>query len=284
VLPISSGNRVPPNAPTRVAGTPKNGPLTLERLVISSAGTPGGARDWIVNDIEVDGVSQLSVKDLPGALFGTRGVAAGNRHAASRINFANLDVIEHDSEAVVTVTYVGPNPEGVPFYASIVGDYPQQRPTVLPIDSSGPIKKATIQARLDAPLRIELLEIDCGNDGADWTVHDVRVDSSSVFMRPGNVIPGDMFSTSAIDTFVTFVPGKLLEIDVQYNGAAPAGIPFVGRIFGTVVREDYSQPPPDVQVLLSFADYSTVQTYTTIAVATCRWRQSYVRPTELTTP
>jgi hypothetical protein len=253
--------------------------------MISSAGTPGGARDWIVNDVEVDGVSQLSVKDLPGALFGTRGVAAGNRHAASRIHFTNLDVIEHDSEAAVTVTYVGPNPEGVPFYASIVGEYPQQRPTVLPIDSSGPIKtKATIQARLDAPLRIELLEIDCGNDGADWTVHDVRVDSSSVFMRPGDPIPGDMFSTSAIDTFVTFVPGKLLEIDVQYNGAAPAGIPFVGRILGSVVREDHSRPPPDVQVLLSVANHHTAQRYSTLVVATCKWRQPYVRPTELTAP
>jgi hypothetical protein len=286
VLPLSSGNRVPPNVPIRIIGLPKNGPLTLEALMISSAGTPGGARDWIINDIEVDDVSQLSVKDLPGELFRTRGVAADDKkHATARIHFNGLDVIEHDSKAVVTVTYVGPNPEGVPFYASIVGAYPKQRPTVLPIDSAGPIKtKATIQARLDAPLRIELLEIDCGNDGADWTVHDVRVDGASAVVQPSSPIPGAMFSTRAIDTLVTFAPGTNVEIDVQYVGNVPAGIPFIGRILGTVVRDDYDQPPPDVQVLLSVANHSTAQRYTTMVEAKCNWRTPYVKPAEPTAP
>lgn len=286
VLPLSSMNRVPPNVPIRIVGVPKYGPLTLENLMISSAGTPGGARDWIINDVEVDGASQLSVKNLPGALFGTRGVVAdNNKHAASRIRFVGLDVIEQDSEAVVTVTYVGPNPEGVPFYASIIGEYPQQRPTVLPIDSSGPIKaKATIQARLDAPLRIELLEIDCGNDGADWIVSDVRVDGASAFVQPGNPIPGDMFSSRAIDTFVTFAPGKIIEIDVQYIGGLSTGIPFVGRILGTIVRDDYDQPPPAVQVFLSVANHSTAQRYSTIVETKCNWRVPYVRPAEPTAP
>jgi hypothetical protein len=280
VLPLGSENRIAPGRPTRIRGMPTHGPLTLEELILSGAGT-----DWIINDVEIGGVSQLSVKNLPGAVFGKHGVAAARRRSYSTTLFSGLDVIERDGEVVITVTYVGPNPEGVFFYASIYGVHPPQRPTTLPIDSSGSIKtKATIKARLDAPLRIELMEICCGNDGADWKIHDVRVDGASVLTQPSSPIPGNVFATRGIDHFATFVPGMDIEIDVQYVGGLTTGIPFVGQIFGTVVRNDYSQPPPDVQVLLSFADYSTARTYTTIAVATCRWRQSYVRPTELTAP
>jgi hypothetical protein len=62
-----SSNRDPilPHVPTRIVGRPEEGPLMLERLFISSASC--GEHDWIINDVEVDGVSQLEVKNLSGA-------------------------------------------------------------------------------------------------------------------------------------------------------------------------------------------------------------------------
>ena len=275
MLPLSSLNRVAPGVPTRILGSPKYGPLMLQRLYLSGAGTPGGARDWVVNDVEVDGVSQLAVKDLPGALFGTRGVVTDGKHAMSVIHFSGLDVIEREGEVAVTVTYVGPNPEGVPFFASIVGDSPPQRPTVLPLASEAPIRsKVTISARLDVALAIDLLEIESGSEGADWIVHDIRVDGTTQFAQSGP-IPGDVFSTSAIDSFVTFAPGRLLEVDVEYIGEDPTGIRFVGRIFGTVERDNYEQQPPDVRAIVCTSGQAT---FGEEVVARCNWRAPYVRP------
>lgn len=285
ILPLGSENPVAPGRPTRVRGVTTRGPLTLEELVIPDTGTLGGASDWIVNDVEIDGVSQLSVKNLPGAMFGRHGVAATRRRTWSTTIFSGLDIIERDGEVVVTVTYVGPNPKGAFFYASIKGVHPPQRPTTLPIDSAGPIKtKATIRAKLDAPLRIELMEINCGNDGADWKIHDVRVDGATVLTQPSSPIPGNLFAMRGIDHFATFVPGTDIEIDVEYGGGLATGIPFVGQILGTVVRDDYNQPPPDVQVILSVADYSTVRNYMTTVEAKCKWRPPYVKPTGQVAP
>lgn len=291
VLPLSTNAiRVPPRVPTKIGGKPKYGPLMLERLYVADAGTPNGALDWVINDIEVDGVSQLSVKDLPGALFSTRGIVAGGRHAASGIHFVGLDVIESESEVTITVTYVGPNPEGVPFFGSIVGRPPPQRQTVLAIATQHPSPnqsstnakpadwtglKTTISARLDAPLKIEMLEIESGNDGADWIVHDIRVDGKSQFAQPGDM-PGDMFSTKAIDSFVSFQPGKQVEIDVMYIGLEEEGLCFVGRFLGTVIRDDYDQPPPDVRAIVHASNDESGPEM--VVVARCNWRSPYVRP------
>jgi len=277
LLPLASTARVVPHAPTRIRSTPKYGPLTLERLTLSGAGTPGGACDWVVNDCEVDGVSQLAVKDLPGVLFGSRGIVAEHKRATSTILFSGLDVIESASEVTVTVTYVGPNPEGAAFFGSIVGSPPPQRPTVLPIATRGPIRgRTTIRARLDAPLRIDAIEIDDRYDGSDWRVHDIRVDGATQFKQTG-VIPGDLFSTTVIASYVRFRfdAGQLLEIDVEHVGDEPAGLPFVGRVLGTVVRDDYDEPPPDVRAIVRTSDAEDLGEE---VVARCDWRPSHVPP------
>jgi len=283
VLPLSSGTRVPPHAPLRILGRPPNGqtkhaPLTLEHLTVSGAGTQNGARDWIVNDIEIDGVSQLSVKDLSGALFSYKGIVAGGRHAMSGIRFSGLDVIESESEVAVTITYVGPNPEGVPFFGAIVGSPPPQRSTVLPFATKQPLPpsvKTTISATLDTALKVRMLEIsDEGTRGgsADWIVNDVRVDGTTQFAQSGD-IPGDMFSTSSIDSFVTWKPGKQIEIDVTYIGLEEAGVCFSGCFLGTVVRDDYDQPPPDVHAIVHASNDTSAEK----VVARCNWRAPYVR-------
>lgn len=277
-LSLASTVRVPPRVPTRIFDRPRNRAFMLERLGISGAGTPGGAKDWIVNDIEINGASQLSVKDLPGALFGSYGVAAGGKHAQSSMSFSGLDVIEPEMEVAIIITYIGPNPEGVPFHGYISGNEAPQRPTVLPIATKRlltPTTRATISASLDAPLKIERLEISddgtCGG-AADWIVNDLRIDGTSQFVQPGDM-PGDMFSTSAIDSFVQFQAGKLIEIDVTYIGHEDKGVPFAASFFGTVVRDNYKMPPPDVRAIVRVSDQGDLGEE---VIARCNWRPPYV--------
>ena len=269
VLSLSSEKRVQPRTPTRILGKPKHGALMFERFHVGA----GRANDWIVNDIEIDGASQLSVKDLPGALFSGRGIVAGSRHAGSELHFAGLAVIERESEVAITVTYVGAHPEGMPFFGTIIGGPPPQRPTVLPIATRKPIPlsvKTTINVRLDAPLMIEMLEIENGREGVDWIVHDVRVDGASQFAQVGP-IPGDMFSCSAIDSFVAWLPGKQIELDVEYIGLEAGGSCFVGSVHGTVVRDDLNQPPPDVRAVVH-ATNDPAEAAGEEVVAHCNWR------------
>jgi len=261
--------RVLPHQPTRATARAKEGAVDLDRIMISGAGTAGGAADWVVNDIEVDGRSQLAVKNLSGALFGTHGVAA-NRKATTTFSMEGFDPVEYDHELAVVVTYVGPNPEGVPFFASAVGMPPPQRPTIVPIASgtSLPIStRTTIGARVEsAPLQVSRLEIE---DGWDWIVNDLRINGHTQFAQSGD-IPGDMFSTDAIASFVSLeecAEGGEIEVDVTYIGADEGAI-FRGRLEGTVVRDDYSSPPPDLRVIVRTGDKISEP-----VIATCNWRQ-----------
>lgn len=132
VLPLSSP-RIPPRQPTRVVALATEGAIDVERVKISEAATPGGSADWVVNDIEINGRSQLVQKDLPGALFGARGVVAGAR-SSSTLLLHGLDLVENGGEFTLVITYVGPNPEGVPFFAAAVGAPPSTKTTNDPSD------------------------------------------------------------------------------------------------------------------------------------------------------
>lgn len=260
--------RVPQNQRTRVAARAANGAIDVERLFLSGAATPGGAADWIVHDLEIDGRSQLTSKDLPGSLFSGGGVTA---------LFSGFDPVERDHELAVVVTYVGPNPEGVPFYASVVGKKPVQRPTVIPIASKTPVPlltKTTILVRVqDVPFQIERIEIqdsDTSGGAADWIVNDLRVNGRSQFFQSGD-IPGDMFATTAIDTFVKIEPcdpGLAFEVDVTYIGSSERGAIFAARLEGTVLRDDYSAAPPDLHALVETIGQGPGE----LVVATCNWR------------
>lgn len=278
VLPLSS-NQTPllPHVPTRIIGKPRRGPLMLERLCIS--GASGNANDWIINDIEVDGISQLGVKNLPGALFSLRGIIPGGKHALSCLYFRGLDMIEQDSEVAITVTYIGSNSRGESFFASIVGDPPPQRPTVLPIVTKKrllPTVATTITAMLDQSLAIDTLEIEgTGSRGgaADWIVNDIRIDGTSLFTLSGDV-PGDVFATSAIENFVRFPPGRRIELIVTYIGINEDGCGFTARFLGTVVRDNLQQPPPDVHAVM----HTSGAAHSEEVIARCNWRAPYVQP------
>ncbi len=259
---------VPPNQPTRVTGRPTHA-VDVERLYITGAGTFGGAADWIVNDVEINGRSQLAHKDLPGSLFGGGGkVTAG---------FNGFDPVEREQALTLVVTYIGQNPEGCPLYASAVGIKPAQRPTLVPIASSGPLlplMKTTIRVRLqNETLQIDRVAIQHGDTyggAADWIVNDIRIGSTSQFVQSGD-IPGDMFATNAIDTFVKIEacnPDIPFEIDVTYIGLNERGEIFDARLEGTVLRNDYSVAPPDLHAVVeTVGKVPGIQ-----VVGTCNWR------------
>lgn len=266
--------RVLPHQPMRATARAKEGAIDIDRIFISGAGTEGGASDWVVNDIEVDGRSQLTLKNLSGALFGTRGVAA-NPKATTTFSIEGFDPVEYDRELAIIVTYVGSNPDGIPLYASAVGSSPPQRPTIVPIVSDAPLPistKTTIGARIEnAPFQVDRIEIE---EAWDWIVNDLRINGKTQFAQSGN-IPGDMFATTAIVEFVSLEEcgaGDEIEIDVTYIGAAEKTI-FKGRLEGTVVRDDYSSPPPDLRVIIRTGDKIT----DTPVIATCNWRPPMIR-------
>ena len=269
---------VPPHQPTCVTARATKGAIDIDHIVISNAATKGGAGDWIVNDIEVDGRSQLALKNLSGAVFTAHGVAA-NPKATTTFSMKGFDTIEHLHEFTIIVTYVGPNPDGVPFFGAVVGYPPPQRPTVVPIASKialTPLIKTTLTVRAqNAPFQLERIEIQDGETpggSADWLVDDLRVNGRSQFAQPGS-IPGDMFSTSAIDSFVQIEEcdaGNAIELDVIYIGLNESGEPFAARLEGTVTRDDYRVPPPDLHVTVETSGQGPGDP----VIALCDWRST----------
>jgi hypothetical protein len=106
---------------------------------------------------------------------------------------------------------------------------------------------------------------------ADWIVNDIKIASRSQFVQSGD-IPGDMFSTVAIDSFIKKIepcqPGDMFEIDVTYVGLNERGANFTAHLEGTVLRDDYSVAPPDLHVLVE----TIGQGDGIPVVATCNWR------------
>ncbi len=277
--------RIPPREPTRVATRALQGAVDVEEIAISEGGTPGGAADWVINDIEVDGRSQLAHKNLPGVLFGFRGVLAGRRR--TRLSLWGVDTVEREHEFALVVTYVGPNSKGAPFLGVAGGPRPLQRPTVVPIASKAallPAMKTTIAVCVqNVSFQTQRLVIDNGHaahgtgdwrvddlqDGArDWLIEDLRINGRSQIEPP---LFGDMLSTTAPNNFLQVEAceiGGVIEIDVAYNGESSSGAPFTARLEGTVVRDDYSVAPPDLHVLVETSGQGPGD----VVVATCDWR------------
>ena len=113
IIPLSTGGgrvKLPMSAVVTVRSA--RGPFLPERIMISNGGTDGGAADWIVNDISIDGRSQfLQSGQVPGDMFAINAVDG----------LIKFDVMQRYSEVVVSVTYVGTKQDGAPFYGSILG-------------------------------------------------------------------------------------------------------------------------------------------------------------------
>jgi hypothetical protein len=70
---------------------------------------------------------------------------------------------------------------------------------------------------------------------ADWIVNDIKIGNVSQFVQSGDV-PGDLFATNAIDTFVRFAPAQTamdVVVVTTYIGLNESGCPFFGAMVGT---------------------------------------------------
>jgi hypothetical protein len=70
---------------------------------------------------------------------------------------------------------------------------------------------------------------------ADWIVNDIKIGNVSQFVQSGDV-PGDLFASNAIDTFVRFAPAQTamdVVVVVTYIGLNESGAPFFGAMLGT---------------------------------------------------
>jgi len=70
---------------------------------------------------------------------------------------------------------------------------------------------------------------------ADWIVNDIKIGNRSQFVQSGDV-PGDLFATNAIDTFVRFESAQTamdVVVVVTYIGLNESGCPFFGAMVGT---------------------------------------------------
>jgi hypothetical protein len=70
---------------------------------------------------------------------------------------------------------------------------------------------------------------------ADWIVNDIKIGNVSQFVQSGDV-PGDMFATNAVNTFVRFSPAQTamdVVVVVTYIGLNESGCPFFGAMVGT---------------------------------------------------
>ena len=276
VIPLSLPRNIQailPQQKVRIASENKHGAIDLTRLIISSAGTMGGAADWVVNDLEINGRSQLALKDLTGGVFGSRGIIA-NQRSKTALSMEGLDTLEHGHELAIVVTYIGENPAGCPFYGSVLGSPAPQRPTVIPFASKEPLLpqvKTTISAHIqNAPFRLDRFEIK-DNDTIlgpyNWRIEDIRINGETQFAQPGT-ISGNVFASYEIDSFIKFTTceaGNKIEIDVVCIGKEAHA--FVAELKGTVVRDDYEVPPPDLHVFVETSGRGGEE-----VIATCNWR------------
>ena len=84
------------------------------------------------------------------------------------------------------------------------------------------------------PERVNIGKGTTPNGAADWVVHDIAVGHRSQFAQSGP-IPGDMFGSQAIDSFVSFDTIQTamdFSMDVSYQGPNPSE-PFTCAVLGT---------------------------------------------------
>lgn len=119
MLPLSNGVPILPGQSVLITARPQAHEFKIDRFVISGAGTPGGAADWMVNDLRIGNISQLTQNgDLPGDLFATEAIDA----------FVSFGTIQPALDVSVILTYIGPIEAGVPFFGALGGTVPTTSP------------------------------------------------------------------------------------------------------------------------------------------------------------
>ena len=139
----------------------------------------------------------------------------------------------------------GPGGGGVNAPAAAVVDAPlptQANRDILPMSTGVPILP-TQSAQITGRPQVLVFKIgrfmisNAGTAGgcADWIVNDIKIGNRSQFVQSGDV-PGDMFASNAIDTFVRFEAAQTamdVVVCVTYIGLNESGCPFFGAMCGT---------------------------------------------------
>jgi len=137
-------------------------------------------------------------------------------------------------------------PEAAPFPArAALVDAPlptQANRDILPMSTGVPIlptQSAQITGRPQVWCfkvgRFVISNAGTAGGAADWIVNDIKIGNVSQFVQSGDV-PGDLFATNAIDTFVRFAPAQTamdVVVVVTYIGLNESGCPFFGAMVGT---------------------------------------------------
>jgi hypothetical protein len=141
---------------------------------------------------------------------------------------------------------MGPPPDAFPWppRAAVV-DAPlptQANRDILPMSTGVPIlptQSAQITGRPQTLVfkigRFVISNAGTAGGSADWIVNDIKIGNRSQFVQSGDV-PGDLFATNAIDTFVRFESAQTamdVVVVVTYIGLNESGCPFFGAMVGT---------------------------------------------------
>lgn len=237
VLPLSSGVPILPGQSAQITSRCQAfEEFRCQRLMISNAGTPGGAADWIVNDIRIGSRSQFSQSgDVPGDMFATAAID----------NFVSFDTVRDAMDVIAIVTYIGPVEVGVPFFGSMIGtgrsDSPHyvrvQQPYTDGTRTKIPVGFAYVSQRID--------RIDVGGirDGLHYEIYgsadrqntsitiyvppidqatiDVAVDATLADGKPTQAV--DTMIEHALDDRAGLVRDAYVALVVQRAGALSAG-------------------------------------------------------------
>lgn len=219
-VPLRSETRVRAGEIDRVSRVCEQ-PVELYQLVI-----PEGDADWVVSDIRIEDVSQFSqAGDVPGEMFAEGMVDS----------FMQFGTVGAGERVEVVVTYVGADPEGAVFSAELRGQEPEVRLISLHSDRVLPGTTMEVERVAEEPLQVGRLVVE---GGADWAIHDVRIDDVSRLSRPGD-LPGNLLAEDASTTVLRLgliAAGSRVQLVVTYVGADPEGRALSAQIRGLAPR------------------------------------------------
>lgn len=116
---------------------------------------------------------------------------------------------------------------------------------ILPMSSGVPILPCQ-QVQITGRPQTQLFQVNgwrisnAGTAGgaADWIVNNILIGNRSQLAQSGDV-PGDVFATNAIDSYVTFESAQTamdIAVVVTYIGCNESGVPFYSAMFGVAAR------------------------------------------------
>ena len=197
VLPIASGVPILPGQSVQITSRAHTSAFRCERFMISNAGTPGGAADWIVNDIKIGNRSQFSQSgDVPGNMFATNVIDS----------FVSFETARVAMDVAVIVTYVGTLESGSPFFASMVGTEGEASPQYVRVQQPNAINAIRRNGSLHTKIPLgfayvsQRVNVDDGED-TSITIYVPPIDQATINVAVDATLT-DGKPTQVVDTMI----------------------------------------------------------------------------------